>query len=107
MDHLDLRTGICFLILHKKIQAKTKKKKYKATLLTIYSNPTAHDSNENLENLRACETVVKLKNYVDDSMIFLIVVFACLLNTILQSWIPIFQGRNIQFLKIKDLYQVL
>ena len=58
-------------------------------------NSAGYDSKENLERIQACETVVKLKNYVDDSMIFLIVVFACLLNTILQSWIPIFQGNNI------------
>lgn len=45
------------------------------------------------ERIHACELAVKLKKSVDNSMIFLIVIFACLLNTILQSWIPIFHGK--------------
>ena len=45
------------------------------------------------ERVKNCEISVKLKNSVDGSLIFLVVIFACLLNTILQSWIPIFKGN--------------
>ena len=49
------------------------------------------------QRIKACETAVSLKKSVDGSMIFLIIIFSSLLNTIIQSTIPIFKGK--MFLK--------
>ena len=53
------------------------------------------EDRENRERVRACDLAVTLKKQVDDAMIFLIVMFACLLNTILQSLYPLFQGKSL------------
>ena len=45
------------------------------------------------QRIKACETAVSLKKSVDGSMIFLIIIFSSLLNTIVQSTIPIFKGK--------------
>ena len=45
------------------------------------------------QRIKACETAVSLKKSVDGSMIFLIIIFSSLLNTIVQSTIPIFKGE--------------
>ena len=42
-----------------------------------------------------CQTAQDIKRIVDDNLIFLIVMLACTLNTIFQSTVPLFHGKNI------------
>ena len=44
------------------------------------------------ERVSACEIAIRLKKTVDDNMIFLIVLLACVMNVLLQGTIPLFNG---------------
>ena len=60
---------------------------------TFSPNVILENSVQDPDRVKACEIAVSLKKSVDGSMIFLIIIFSCLLNTILQSTIPIFKGK--------------